>query len=92
LQWLDLLTEKSAYIFPLCSLPRIWSAVGVIWACGVVVGKWRGIRASVACVRALFVGNISIQPARLEVALRLIRVGRDRGPCGCYLGGFVDRN
>ena len=40
-------------------------------------------------MRALFVGNISIQPARLEVALRLIRVGRDRGPCGCYLGGFA---
>jgi hypothetical protein len=36
----------------------------------------------------LFVGNILIQPARPEVVLRLIRVGRDRGPFGCYRGGF----
>jgi hypothetical protein len=32
-----------------------------------------------------------VQPARLEVVLRLIRVGRDREPCGCCRGGFVDK-
>jgi hypothetical protein len=39
-------------------------------------------------LRTFCVGNILMQPARLEVVLRLIRVRRDRGPCGCYLCGF----
>lgn len=39
----------------------------------------------------LFVGNILMQPARLEVVLRLNRVRRDGRPCGCYRFGFVDR-
>lgn len=73
---------------PRSSLPRIWSAVGENLGARVESVSGGESERRKLWLAYLCVGNILVQPARLEVVLRLIRVGRDRGPCSCYRGGF----